>query len=694
MRQLFGCLFTLLLIGVAFLILLVRGPGLHSLPSPTGLEPLINALAQNLEAGREPATPPPAPAQATPAVPPPTTVPSPPTGTPNTPTSTPEPGAVVLTLSVRGPAGQPLDTVIDGNAVVLKAQVANSTQTAVAGPVYFSLEPLGTGSVPIATCQIEVQRGGEAACTALVAADGWAWQDRQRVQRRTLYAAFRSRAKRTETLVGYDASTTVEVPVRPKPVVLVHGFTSSAATWSAWTGSGGFLAQWDIPGYGVGDGQFGIEPMDTGDFTQPRRPTKSIAENAAIVARYVEAVRQATGAERVDLVAHSMGGLISRYYISHLMPVVERQGLPPVPVVNQLYMIGTPNAGTPCAIPPAALGLYPPATTQLTPAYVQYLFNPQTRDSRGVPFFVLAGDPVQDFAALVCTPVPTDVFVSVESAAGGIPVVAERMPVRHGEQTRSPAVFSAVLQSLSRDPRDYPIPMPTTPAVAPADTAGLQVSLVDSGTLSRDRPTTINVTVDEAEAVSFLLYAPGQDVEMSILSSVGQSITSETAKSAPDVSVGTDDGRGATATQGFSTKKPRAGRWQLILTPKAGARRDGLFYAVAAFLKSDLHLRGETPSPVVPAGQPIPIHATLSGPVAAETATAIATVLDGRGNTVAEVTLFDDGAHDDGQAGDGAFGGTWTPARSGPYTVAVTASGRDRAGNAFQRLEILAVEAR
>ncbi|MFQ5344010.1 MAG: alpha/beta fold hydrolase, partial [Anaerolineae bacterium] len=537
MRRLFGCFFTLLLIGTVFLVLIARGPGLKSLPLPSGLEPLGDVVGQDLGSGSQPPSPPPAPARATLVAQRPTAVPLPPTKTALPPTATPEAGNVALAVDVTGPGGSPLDVVIDGNAITLTARVSNSTQTAVVGTVSFSLGPPDAGDAPIGSCWIDVEPGQQASCTARTAADGWAWEDHIPVGRRTIYAA----------LMGHGLTATVDVPLQPKPVVLVHGFTSSAATWSAWTGADGFLATWGIAGYAVGDDQFDIEPMNTGDFTQPRRPAKSIAENAEIVARYVEAARQATGAERVDLVAHSMGGLISRYYISHLMPLVERQGLPTAPAVNQLYMIGTPNAGTPCAVPPATLGLYAPATTQLTPSYVRYLFNPRTSDPRGVPFFVLAGNPVHDFAALVCTSVPTDVFVSVGSAAGAIPVQAEIMPVRHGEQTGSPAVFATVLQSLSRGPQEYPIPMPTAPAVAPTDTAGLQVSLVDSGTLSPGRPTAVSVTVDEAEAASFILYAPGQDVEMSILTSAGQSITPETAKSAPDVSTAAVEGRGTTA---------------------------------------------------------------------------------------------------------------------------------------------------
>jgi triacylglycerol esterase/lipase EstA (alpha/beta hydrolase family) len=47
----------------------------------------------------------------------------------------------------------------------------------------------------------------------------------------------------------------------------------------------------------------------------------------------------------VDIVAHSMGGLISRFYIhSFMQPVFDGK-----PEVAHLVMLGTPNMGSPCA---------------------------------------------------------------------------------------------------------------------------------------------------------------------------------------------------------------------------------------------------------------------------------------------------------------------------------------------------------
>jgi triacylglycerol lipase len=48
-------------------------------------------------------------------------------------------------------------------------------------------------------------------------------------------------------------------------------------------------------------------------------------------------LREQTGADRVDLVAHSMGGLACRYYMNHLMEE---------PVVRRFISIATPHRGT------------------------------------------------------------------------------------------------------------------------------------------------------------------------------------------------------------------------------------------------------------------------------------------------------------------------------------------------------------
>jgi len=591
-------------------------------------------------------------------------------------------GTPLLRLSVQGYGGRALDSVIDGNAIRLVAHLDNPTSQPIVDTVRFTLQPPDSGAEPIATCRIEAAAGSSGHCSASVAADGWAWQEHQRVHQRTVFA----------TLAHHLLSTSIQVTVQPKPVVLVHGFNAGAWTWQAWTKADGFLTAHGLQGFAVGDGQFGIEPMDTGDFTQPRRPTKTIAENAEILARYVEAVRRATGAERVDLVAHSMGGLISRHYIATRMPILERPGLPSVAAVNQLYMIGTPNAGSTCAIPLASLGLYPPATTELTPAYVQQIFNRTINDPRGVPFFILAGDPVRDFAALVCTPVPTDVFVSVASATAAIPVIASELPVRHGEQTSSPQVFDVVFQSLSRGPRDYPLPMPTGPARPLEKMANLQIADLTTGILPPGGQESFTVTVGLADAVSFVLYAPEEAVSMAVISSRGRDIRPDTAPAFPDVTLQRGEGPGTAMGRGIQIQRPEPGDWKVVLTSDTQSPGNEMAWAVAVFVLSDLQLDAEAEPIIAVTGQAVQLRATLKGATDLASTAVSATIRDAVGQPVTTVNLLDDGSHDDGGSNDGTFGGSWTPDRPGLYTVTIEAIGGHVEGGAFRRITVIAVQ--
>jgi pimeloyl-ACP methyl ester carboxylesterase len=702
MKRLFGCAVVMLAFLVVLATILACGTGLYSTPASTST-PVT--LAEPTTEPEHTAVPTPEHSP-TPTTVPPTPVPSlttegtptatpPPTATEEAPTPSPEPSPTReaptttplvsqvpprLTVAVQSLTGETLNSVMDGNGLLLVAGLDNPTDTSIKDTVRFDLDPIAE---PITTCRLQAPPGSTGTCSATVAADGWAWQDHRRVQQRTLLA----------TLEQYQLAASVSVSVQPKPVVLVHGTNSGAWAWQAWTSADGFLPARGLQSFAVGDGQFGIEPMNIGDFHQPRRPTRSIAGNAAILARYVEAARRATGAERVDIVAHSMGGLISRHYIATLMPVVERSGLPPAPVVNQLYMLGTPNAGTTCAILPAILGLYAPASTQMTPSYAQHIFNREINDSRSVPFFVLAGDPIHDYTALVCTAVPTDVYVSVASATTAIPVIATQMPVLHGEQIKSPEVFDTVFRSLARSADEYPISLPTEPAPSPEDTSSLQIAALQSGTLDSDKPTTLRLDVDQTEALSIVLYSPTQDVDMAITTSRDREIRPDTAPELPDVTLRKEDDPSTPATKGFRITRPEKGAWEVQLTPTAKLPKEGSLWAVAVFVQSDRRLVAEAQPAVVQPGQAVVLRAVLTGPSDVTSTKVKAVIRDAGGQVVAKASLFDDGAHEDDKAGDRVFGGTWTAPTAGLYTIAINAVGRQTNGNAFQRVAVIAVQA-
>ena len=80
---------------------------------------------------------------------------------------------------------------------------------------------------------------------------------------------------------------------------------------------------------------FRLRPL----FTSPTRSLvrDDISAFARTLQRTVERIREASGAEQVDIVGHSMGGIVAAHYINHTGGVG---------IVRRLVTLGTPWKGT------------------------------------------------------------------------------------------------------------------------------------------------------------------------------------------------------------------------------------------------------------------------------------------------------------------------------------------------------------
>lgn len=104
------------------------------------------------------------------------------------------------------------------------------------------------------------------------------------------------------------------------PILFVHGYTSNASAWD--TMKARFLA----------DGWASNEL-----YAYTFSSTKSNASVASDIATRVTQIRAATGASKVDIIAHSMGSLSSRYYLKNLGGTAN---------VDDWVSLGGPNHGT------------------------------------------------------------------------------------------------------------------------------------------------------------------------------------------------------------------------------------------------------------------------------------------------------------------------------------------------------------
>lgn len=303
---------------------------------------------------------------------------------------------------------------IDGNMVKIKARVLNASGETKFADVKFKETYKGDkwdgarADAPLEDTSISVrlEPGEEREVEMVWDSSGYAWFDdgRPRLVQR-IKAELEENSKKVDEL-------TKNLKVAPKPLVLVHGLWSNWRAWESWQNILTTSHSYDWKAFPVGEKpEQGL--MNTGGEFLSSGPTNGIFENSQQLGKYIRYAQEDRNAWHVDIVAHSMGGLISRHYIHNFMPANSPDGRPQV---AHIVMLGTPNMGSPCAdVMNSAfdlLGKNVEAIRQLQPSVVAE-FNRVNVNRKGVKFSVLAGNPLP----VMCkTVVLNDGVVPVESA--------------------------------------------------------------------------------------------------------------------------------------------------------------------------------------------------------------------------------------------------------------------------------------
>jgi len=107
------------------------------------------------------------------------------------------------------------------------------------------------------------------------------------------------------------------------PILLIHGYGEDSSIWNSWE-------EWLSA-----DHFSNVYPITFQDDK-----CGSVEDHAAELANIVNGILHDTGSEKVNIVAHSKGGLDARWYIAHSGSTDK---------VANLIMIGTPNSGSPAA---------------------------------------------------------------------------------------------------------------------------------------------------------------------------------------------------------------------------------------------------------------------------------------------------------------------------------------------------------
>ena len=455
---------------------------------------------------------------------------------------------------------------VDGNLVRIRAKVLNTSGDTKYADVRFKETYKGDkwdGARPDSPLKddvisVRVEPNSEETVELVWDSSGYSWFDdgRPRLLQR-VKAELEENSKKVDEI-------TKNLKIAPKPLVLVHGLWSNWQAWSSWQNILTTSHSYDWKAYPVGEKPENGE-MNTGGSFLSTGKTNSIGENARELEKYVEFAQKDRNAWHVDLVAHSMGGLISRYYISQIMDSNSQDGRPRV---SHLVMLGTPNLGSPCGdvmnVVLESLGKTVEAVRQLRQDQVEN-FNKVNKLRKGVKFSALAGNPLPTMCKNI---VWNDGVVSVPSAKWIISDTAESKSI-HTELTGTSDFSSFVKPRIAIGPKgDHNPGMPDMP-----NRTGEQKRQNESGayfmnasyqpqTLMENAeraPTTVNANSFKPDFAKAVKLAPKQSVEIEIPVAAANNF-GLTFMADSRISATLFDDKGAIAGKNL-TKTPEAAAW-------------------------------------------------------------------------------------------------------------------------------------
>lgn len=467
-----------------------------------------------------------------------------------------------------------------------------------------------------------------------------------------------------------------------RPVVMAHGILSNGGTWDR--SADGFSWVNKLNSLGVpNSNRLNMGRLD------------NIGNNAAKIASEVEASKRRWGVDKVNIVAHSKGGIDSREYVEG-NDTVER-----------LVQLGTPNAGSPLAdfvqriliqggarfgligalAPVLIETLAAPAAIQLTTPYMAF-YNARHGSNPKVAYTALAGDYNPDCFILnpFCKPLERalqlitgrgDTIVPVDSvhALGytenrTFSSSGDDKQATHTNLTGSSGVYDSVSDRVkvfgTNSLMQAADPIPTV-----AETAS------EVNSIRQQQVKTQTIAIDQATPTTFALIYPAGNLDMALISPSGARFDANTVVGNPNVS--RDEGQyvgGIMEVYGFNA--PEVGVWTVEVSAPSVVDPSGeVGYAISALIEQPaITFTGSLVNANVHMGETLRLIGTIKNNGAAVTGSLVNGLVGLPDNTVSSVPLHDDGANSDAVANDGIYTGDFTgTSQPGNYRIAFIANG-------------------
>ena len=420
------------------------------------------------------------------------------------------------------------------------------------------------------------------------------------------------------------------------PWILIHGWD---AGWDKWNVFTEFLEDDRIP-YATVD----LRP-DADPYTRAGRLAQEI-DMIRVVRKW--------GDVKVNLVAHSQGGLDARAYLRNLGGKAKDQ-------VYSLTMIATPNHGTVGASIRNIYGwVLGESTPWVTPGWVEK-FNRVTPLVAGVKYYTIAGSK-RVFPGSWLIPGEDDGVVPVKSVHLDGATSLGVFPREHNELVTDRSVYEAVKTEVDPSYSE--------------ELNALAFVTIEDGEVLPGQFVSGSVIVDDVNEVAFVLISAGP-LGLALQSPSGEYVTPQSS----NANISYDSGEWLDLlAQAYIVQKPAPGVWKAHVSTEAEPNH----FMLVVSAENTFVLDGSTADYFNPVGGKVRLRAALD--TAATITNVQADIIDPNGSREM-VALYDDGLHDDDLPDDGLYGNAFFPSLEGEYTLVFSAEGAI-GGREFSRADL------
>ena len=383
---------------------------------------------------------------------------------------------------------------------------------------------------------------------------------------------------------------------------------------------------------------------------------KDIRYYAKNLAEEIEVIKEKENVSKVDIVAHSMGGLVARAYIES----GDFGGDLYKNDVRKLIMLGTPNHGVIWAWLSKLIPGWE-AERQMIPysAFLNVLNHGCAKCKTGedeinqeVEYYTIAGD--KSWIG------HSDGFIPVESVK--LSNVRNFIyPVTHSELRTDYEVYQKVkeilLGNITSSHEKDPVPQ--------------QLPVV-SGKIYPGEEKSHEILISNATSVAFCLYWSEGDLNFTLTTPNGTLIDTSTAESDVNITHFRDP---ELILDEYIIENPEQGAWKVNINA-VNVSEEGENYTVLTLLETNITLSLSLQKYQYDPNEPINITANLTYGSEAITNASVTAKIKRPDDTTEKITLYDDGLHGDNQTNDGIYANAYTNTSSwGTYDITVTASG-------------------